>query len=442
MIRHRSWGALLTLLAAASVAPAQSIALSEQVAPGDCFRIDISLVVSGKMKVEREGKIEPIPLTAKASHSFLEQVEAVEARGGVGAALRFYQTAGSESEIGVDRAKRELTTDRRLIVSRRMPDGTLHYSPNGPLTREELDLVAEHFDTLCIPALIPGKDVKVDETWAIAPDAAQHVCLFQGLIKNELVGKLTEVKDGVATFTIQGRAEGVESGARVGLTVAAQGKYDVTTKRLVELIWEQLDDRDQGPASPATTVKARVEIKRTPLREKPSELGDAARAKVPAEGKIPELMLALRYTDPAGRYTFAHDRGWQVVGRTKDHLVLRLLDKSEFTAQATITNWRKADPGQHTSPAEFKEILAKLPGWQPDAPMIEGEVPSDSGRWIYRVAGKGKQDGQPVVQMFYLLAGPNGDQVAVTIVTRPEKAEKLSPKDLTLVNSIELPAKK
>lgn len=441
--RTRGWLGAVALGFAASAAPAQQVTLAEDVTPGTFSRFDITLAVEGRLKVVRDEKPEAVPLKAKAAHSILEQVEAADAKGGVGTAVRLYLAAASESEVGTEKSRRELGNDRRLIVAKRSADGTLHYSPDGPLFREELELVAEHFDTLCVPALLPGKPVSPGETWPVGPEAAQHACLFEGLIKNELVGKFVEAKDGVAKFTITGKAEGLECGANARLTISAAGTFDLVTKRVVELVWEQYDDRDQGPANPATEVKATVTLKRTPLADKPKELADAApRAKLPDDGKIPDILLALRYADPAGRYGFVHHRDWRVVGRTRGHLVLRLVEKGEFAAQATVTGWQKAAPGHHTSPAEFKAVLGKLPGWEVEGAMEEGDVPTDPGRWLYRVAGRGKQDGLPVVQLFYLLAGPDGDQVAVTVVAQPEKAAKLSPKDLMLVNAIELPLRK
>ncbi len=435
----RSWLGLFAVILAGP-AFGQGVDLTDSIKPGDLCKYEIALTVEGKLKVERDGKPAALPLTAKASHAFVERVESVDARGGVGFAVRYYMTAASESDVAAERSKRDLGADRRLVVALRTAEGSLHYSPDGPLYREELELVAEHFDTLCLAALLPGKTVNPGDTWPIAAEAAQHACLFEGLIKSELVGKLTEVKENVATFTITGTAEGIESGAQARVSVIATGTFDATARRITGLTWEQTDFRSQGPASPAAEVKATVTLKRSVAAEEPKELNAEARVKVPADGKPTGVMMALRYADAAGRYQFAYPRDWHVVGRTKDHLMIRLLDKGEFAAQATITTWKKADPGMHTAPDEFKKVLAMLPGWEPDV-AEEGLVPTDAGRWIYRLAARGKQDGVAVAQTFFLLAGPNGDQVAITFLAALEKAGKIGTRDLELVNAIEFPKK-
>jgi hypothetical protein len=43
----------------------------------------------------------------------------------------------------------------------------------------------------------------------------------------------------------------------------------------------------------------------------------------------------------------------------------------------------------------------------------------------------------PVVQTFYLLAGPQGDQVAVTVAAKPDKTKAIGSRDLNLVNAID-----
>ncbi len=429
--------AIVTAVVVSASAFAQGVHLGEEVKPGDHFRYEIALTVDGKMKVERNGRLDALTLKAKAGHTFLERAEAVDARGGVGRAVRHYQAAASEAEVGIDRSKRQLGADRRLVVAQRTAEGSLHFSPDGPLAREELELVAEHFDTLCLPGLLPAKEVQPGETWKVGDDVVQHACQFEGLIKADVSGKLVEVKDGVATFAVTGTAEGIESGAQAKVVINATGKYDIAAKRITELTWEQADDRAQGPASPASEVKAVVTLKRATLAEEPKELNAEVRAKVPADGKVPPLLVQLRYADPEGRYQFVYGRDWHVVGRTKDHVILRLLDKGEFLAQAAIATWKKAEPGQHTDPAEFRKSLTQVPGWLPESVLEEGVVPTEAGRWLYRVAAKGKQDGTPVVQTFHLLAGPNGDQVTVSVLVALEKAEKLGARDVALVNAIE-----
>jgi hypothetical protein len=425
-----------------SLAQADTIMLGEEVQSGDLWRYEIRLDVRGKMIVQRDGKTEALPIKAQGEHHFVERVHAPDASGGIGMVLRHYLQARSQSENAGEKTERDLAPNRRLIVAKRSTQGTLHFSPNGPLTQEELELVAEHFDTLCLPTLLPNRELREGDTWEVAAAAVQHACLFEGLIKHDLQGKLEKITSDTAEFSLQGTAEGIEYGAHAKLTITARGEYSRKTGRITRLTWEQTDSRQQGPASPATEIHAKVVLTRTPLEQEPKELAAEVRNSIPTQEKeLPLAWTQLRYHDPLGGFAFTYGRNWHIVGRTRDHLVMRWLERGEFIGQATITRWKKADPGQHTSPADFKQTLQRLPNWQPEQVLADGTIPTDSGRWLYRITARGHQDGLPVIQSFYLLAGPQGDQVAITFIIPQNQAARAGTQDLELVNAIRFPAR-
>ena len=299
MVR-RAAATLVALVALTPVARAQ-VVLAEAPAAGDCFRYSVELDLTGKMIVAQEGKQEAIRLEAKARHVFSERTLAV-ADGLPARSARYYEDAVASAVVDIEKVNRALPDGRRLIVAHRSSEGTLCFSPAGPLTRDELDLVTEHFNPQCLAGLLPGKAVNVGDTWTVSQAAAQAAGQFDGLIKNNLTGKLTAAADGKAAFTIEGTAEGIEHGAKVTLTVTAAGTFDLTAKRIVALTWKQKDDREQGPVAPASQVEATIKLVRQPLAEVTKELGDTALAAVP-KGEVPAAMTHIRHADPKGRYS-------------------------------------------------------------------------------------------------------------------------------------------
>jgi hypothetical protein len=433
MSRLAAIAALLTL---APLAPAQ-VTLAEAPAAGDCARYSVELDLAGKMFITQDGQKQSVRLEAKARHVFSERTLAV-ADNLPARSARNYEDAVASAVVDVEKVNRGLPADRRLIVAVRSSEGPLCFSPAGPLTRDELDLVAEHFNPQCLAGLLPGKAVNLNDTWAIAPAAAQAACQFDGLVKSELTGKLVSADAAKATFSVEGTAEGIENGSRVSLTITATGVFDLAARRVVSLSWKQKDDRDQGPVSPASQVDATVTLKRELLPQPPKELDDAALAAVP-KADIPPAMLLLRHAEPKGAYTLTYPRDWHVTGQTDQHLVLRLLDKGEFVAQATVAVWKKAEPGKHASADEFKKAVNSAPGWTATRVLEDGESTLPDGRWLYRVAAEGKMEELPVVQTFHLLAGPAGDQVAVTFAMKPDKAKAFGTRDKDFVQAVAFP---
>ncbi len=441
MLLGRFPAALACAAALAAPAPGQMVTLAEAVKPGDCAKYAVGLTVAGKMILTQDGQKNELKLAAAARHQFSERVLAVD--GGMAKkTLRSYETAEAKAAAGPNEIARTLAADRRLVVARRSADGLFCYSPAGPLTREELDTVAEHFNPHCLAGLLPGKAVAVGDTWRLDAAATQAAGQFDELAKNDLAGKLDKVEGGKAQFSITGSAEGTENGAKVKLAVSAAGTFDVASARVVALTWKQADERGDGPVNPASQVEATVTLAREVLADAPKELDDAAAAAVPKDDAPLGPLAHLRYADPKGRYSLLHPREWHVTGQTDTHLILRLLEKGEFIAQATVTQWKKAAPGSHAAVADFKRTLADIPGWVPKGGLDDGEVPTAPGHWLYRVAAQGEMDGLPVVQAFHLLAGPQGDQLVVTFTATPEKQRAVGTRDLGLVNAIDFPSKK
>lgn len=427
-------------LSLGSPAFAQTVALAETAKPGDCARYTVELALAGHLIVTQDNGRQQLKLEAKARHRFAERTLAV-ADGLPAKSARYYDEAVASAIVAGERSDRTLAADRKLIVAQRNPDGLFCYAPAGPLARDELDLVTEQFSPHCLAGLLPGKDVAVGDTWAVSNPAAQAACLFDGLIKHGLTGKLTAVNGNAATFTIEGTAEGIEHGAKVTLTVTATGTFDLAAKRVTELVWKQKDDREQGPINPTSQVEVTVNLKREVPAQEPAALAETALAALP-KGEVPAVLTDLRHADPKGNYRLVYPRDWHITGQTDTHLVLRLLEKGEFIAQATVTRWNKANPGQHTPADEFKKAVTESPGWVATRIVEDAEVPADGGRWLYRITAEGRMENLPVVQSFHLLAGPQGDQVAVTFAMKPEKVRAVGTRDIGLVNAIEFGGKK
>lgn len=440
MVAWRILGSLLVFPVTATLGLAQTYTLAEPVKVGDCFRIQIAMNLAGEMRVNKDGKTVPFKLAATAAHEYPERILNIGAGGLPERTARYYETATAVITAAHDQTERKLAEEHRLMVAYRPRDQLLLYSPAGPLTRTELELTSEHFDTLAITGLLPGKAVAVGDTWKVPNTVAQSLCCFEGLTDQDLVCKLEEVKDQVAHVSVGGSANGIEAGAQVKLNIQARYHFDLTSNRLTWLEWKTKDERDQGPASPATSTESTTTLKRTSIEE-PSSLADVALVKV-QDGEPPQSLLQLVHRDPKGRYTLLYAREWHVVAQTEDHLVMRLLDRGDFVAQVTLTPWKKAEKGKHMTSEECKQAVANIPGWEMTQELQAGEIKNFDDRWTYRISALGRLDGTEVMQNYYLVAGPEGDQLVVLFLMSPKQADRLGSRDLTLVGGVDFPARK
>ena len=447
---RRSLSGLGVLLAVVSAAPAKSYSLVESTKPGDCFRIKLSMKLNGEMHLAppaskspgrslgaREPKMR-LKLTATAEHDFCERVLVAGQGGLIEKAARAYETARAAVTVDKDRTERALRKERRLIVSQRHKDQPLVYCPAGPLLRSELELTSEHFDTLSLAGLLPPRPVALGDTWKLSNAVVQALCDLEGLIEQDLSCKLESCDGKLARLSVTGKVKGIDVGALVKVSVTAHAHFDLAAGRLVWLEWTRKDEREPAPASPASTVEATITLTRAAIPT-PAGLADVALVPVPDGFEPPARMLHLDHQDPKGRYNLLYSRQWHLVAQTKEHVLMRLMDRGDFVAQVTVTPWAQGAGGQAVSPEVFKDKMSRMPGWQPAQELQAGEVPAEKGRKIYRLSCAGTLDGVEVIQNFYHIAHEDGRQVVMAFTMTPKQAERLGTRDLSLVGSIDFP---
>jgi hypothetical protein len=440
MAGWRMIGSLLVVFAA-SGASAQEYNLTNKIDVGSCWRTTLAMDLKGEIRIARNGQRVPLKLSASARHEFMERLLADGSDGMPGKTARVYERAAADIRVDGDRSLRSLRPERRLVVAQRPRERFQVYSPAGPLTREELELTAEHFNTLAVGGLAPGKAVAVHETWKVSSPVAQALCGFEGLTEQTLFCKLTEIKDKTAHVTISGTATGIDLGALVKLTIEGSLDFDLAAGQWKHFEWKQKDDRDQGPVSPISASEATFVADKKAI-DRPEALSEENLGAIPQGFDAPTACLQLELKNPPPpklQFTLLYDREWQKVSQTDEHVVFRLLERGDFIAQATITPWTKAEKN-HMTPAEFQQAMAATPGWEQDEETQSEEVPAaEKGYWIYRIAASGELDGVRTLQIFYLVACGDGRQVVVAFTLAPKQASKLGARDLDLVGNLRFP---
>ncbi|MSQ96109.1 MAG: hypothetical protein EXR98_16360 [Gemmataceae bacterium] len=442
MLMRRIWMSVLTGLLVTSILHAQAVNLTEAPLPDRCFRNELSMQLEGKITVKQDGKDVAYPHKAQARHVFMERF--LEASDGVGdKAARQYTSAESTITFNNnDSTKRSLRAERRFLVTQRISSHAVTFSPNGVMTREEMELT-EHFDTMAVSGLVPGKTIDVGKSWKIADRAVAALCELDGLTMHNLEGKLEAVKGNLAQIKIVGNVQGINLGAQVAMIINAKADFDIKAQRIVALEWNETDARHQGPVTPSLSAEVTIKLTRTPIEE-PEELNKIALVKVPTTKAPPAELTNIRHDDPKNGYTLHHARSWHVVSpEDGPQLVLRHLERGDFIAQATITSWKKADPKNVMAIGDFADLMAKTLGWAEDKEIerkeFKAEERAKGHHAVYRVVASGTLDGVATVQHFYLIVSPQGEQRIVTFSVVPQHVQRLGARDLELIRELAFP---
>src|SRR5262245_12638251 len=173
MVSRRNVLGLLMLFLTAPWSFGETITLVEAAKKGDCSHIRLHMELTGEMQATKDGKQVPLKLAAVADHDFVQKILEVAEKGLPNKSVCVFDRAKANITVGREKTEKILRSKRQLIVTQRYKDQPLAYSPAGPLTHEELELVGERFDTLALTGLLPGKAVAMGDTWKLANSVAQ-----------------------------------------------------------------------------------------------------------------------------------------------------------------------------------------------------------------------------------------------------------------------------
>ncbi len=418
---------------------AQAVNLTEAPLADRCVRNELTMSLTGKITVNQDGKEVVYPHKAEAKHDYVERF--LDINGAVSdKAARIYTTAESTITFDNDKnpPKRTLREARRFMVAHRHNDQIVSYSPNGALTRDEVDLT-EHFDTQAISGLLPGKQIEVGKNWPIANNVVAALCDFR-LAKHTFEGKLEAVKENIAHISIAGTAEGINLGASVKVLVHARLEFDTREQRIVGLVWEETDARQQGPITPALSADVVIKLKRAPI-DVPGDLNNIIiGARVPNGRTPPSELTNIQHSDK--RYALNYPRNWHITSPDgAPQLVMRYLERGQFIGQATIMPLKKIDVKNVMALEQFAAEMRATPGWIEREENQREKLPDGprGQHTVYKVAASGELDGRAVTQIFYLIVGTGGDQVSVTFSIDPQHVGDLGARDLQLVREIVFP---
>lgn len=439
-MKARAWYCVLITFLTASIASAQAVNLTEAPLTSRCVKNELTMELEGKIIVRQQDKEQSFPHKASAKHVFLERYLDVNGSVAVKSARHYLTAEGTVTFNNDETTKRSLRADRRFLVAHRTKEHLTVYSPHGAMTRTEME-VTEHLDTMAVAGLLPGKSIEVGKSWSVPNPVVAALCDLEGITEQNLEGTLEKLVDQTAHIKIVGKAQGINLGAQVGMIVNARCEFDVKAQCITLLEWKESDDRRQGPVSPALSADVNIKLTRTPIEE-PEQLNKFALVPIP-EGNPPEKLTNLVHQDAKKRYAFSHAREWHVVSPDDDNgqLVMRLVERGEFLAQATITPWKKTEAAKAMSLNEFAELMNKTPGWalEKETERKTLETNGKGHHTVHRVIASGELDGVRTVQYFYLIVGVGGEQAIVTFSVVPQQAARLGSRDLELVREMSFP---
>lgn len=422
------------LLLATFWTAADPITLRDQ--PPAATRVLIEMAAEGVLKPaapKGDPEPKPVPLKVESRFEFLERPLAGGKTDRV--ARRVIQAA-----VAINSAARPVASAVRpevaTLITERRDGGLFTFSPGGPLTRAELDIVQTPADPLTLPALLPTEPVAVGSTWAVPETAARAIGDYEAIATNTLRCRLESFDETTALIRIAGEVRGAARGGEGTLTIEGTLSFDRGANLITALKLQRHEVRKPGQVEAGLDFRGTLNVQRGPA-EIPAELSDGILAAQTRDaGGDGDGLDLLQFESTDGRFLLLHDRAWHIFWEDDRLAVLKRLERGELLAQCNLSRGPNAGPGRHQDPAQFRADIHKALGNRFVAWVGAGELDRDDGGYAYKVAVRGKEGEQEILWYYYLLANPGGEQLLAAFTLNAADADRFGNQDSQLIGSL------
>jgi hypothetical protein len=417
----------------------------------------VSIHVGGDLLLQNEGKTRSVPMSVEARLDYdecltAERQTAKQCR----RSYRYYDVAEATIKLEKGQEKPALRDARRLIAAQIGDSTTTLFSPVGPLTREELDLIDVPANSLVLDDLLPPNAVSLGESWKHNEETIAALLGLEvvSLVEAESVlGEVTEA--GIAKIAMAGTARGAIGGVSTELEFKA--KYEVQEGHVDLFALLIKEKRSVGHVSPGLDVVAKVVMQISPL-SKSDHLAPEDLAKLPTEPSEELNRLVFEPKDAA--YQLQYDRQWFVTTEDRELAVLRLMDRGELIAQCNIsplgnpapqgnpasagslkptTNATNNKSGKSITLEDFQREVQNALGKKFGQFVQASEAGrSSQGGHLYRVVVQGEQADLPIRWIYYLIVGPQGNRVSLAFTLEDNLTDRFGSADTVLVAKLRL----
>ena len=191
--------ALAAVLACAGLAPAQApVRLAEAFAPDYEYHVSSRVEITGTLTLppEKAGAVaKSLTVTGKSAIEYDERVLTREKDGRVGKTVRLYRRIDFRRNVGDQPQQSTIRPDVRRLVLLRLGQAEVPFSPDGPLTWAEIDLVRTDVFTPALAGLLPAAAVRSGDRWQASAEAVQELTDLEKID----TGGLTCTFEGVST---------------------------------------------------------------------------------------------------------------------------------------------------------------------------------------------------------------------------------------------------
>lgn len=393
--------------------------LHEATTDNRTYTIQQSLSLSGTL-FATQPKAKPLPLKLAAAAQLAYRERRLTGRGRDALAfrsLRYYDTATVRATVAKNVTTRKINANHRLIVAQGTAGSPVFYSPSGAMSYDELELLAMPGDNLALLALLPTKNISLNEKWTPPTWAIQMLAGVEAAEKATATCQFISITKQQARVTFTGTISGARDGAATSVSFSGYFLYDLNKKYLQYAELRQTEKSREGPIAPAMTVTAKIVLKRS-IAKNEGPLKASQIKKIRLEPTARELQIQFELTK---KFRLHHSRNWHTFHQTESEVILRRMNRGNFIAQLTLRSLPATTPGNHVSEKQFQQDIRAALGTQLKK-IVKAEELRQKGqqRYLYRVVVDGRVKNDDIRWIYYLCADPSGQQLSMVFTVEKQ----------------------
>jgi hypothetical protein len=398
---------------------------------GSIDRVDMALEVGGHVQPAAGQKGSEIEMRVLANLAYEERTLRNGANTSLSAgSVRYYHTAAAIVQVGTSRVQPTLRNSRRLVGVDVDGSGVTLFSPQGPLTRDELDLIDLLGNSLLLEGLLPPNRVRVGESWNHSTEIMTALLGLDEVSASDVKSTLTEVTGGTARLDLEGSVRGTDQGASAEVQLQGKYRFDLAAGRITWFGLQVQEDRGEGLVDKAFEAVARLQVKISP-NLKPGHLTDATLTGLPLEPA--EELTQLEYRSPGGGWQFINDRRWFITADEEDRVVLLLIDGRQRIGQCHVSSITQGKPPGSTTMRDFQRDVERALGEHFGRFVRASQTVNDLGYRVFRLEVEGAVESLPMKWVYYLLAEEDGRRATMAFVVGADQMEHFVEADQPLV---------
>jgi hypothetical protein len=393
-------------------------------------RVKVTLEVLGKLNLlGSDNKERQIPLEVSANFVYEEKIEESTSQW----SSRAYQTA--EADIKLDKTAHQprLSVARRQVGVKMDGAKTRFWSPGGPLSRDEAELIDLHANSVLLAGLLPEREVAIGAEWRPKDEILAPFLTLDAVNSTDVTCKLAQVEDGRAIVEMEGKVAGAVEGVDTELELSAKYAYHLAEQRFISLVLAFNEARSIGKAEPGFDVSAKLTMILSPL-ESSEQLSDSVVASIrKGLGVAPPLA----YESTLQGFRVLIDPRWRVMMDRNEVTVFRFVKDGDAIAQCNVSSLPPLEEGKRLQLEDFQQDIQKSLG-DNFGQFLEASQHEDHGLRVLRVTAGGQASELLIHWIYYHVCNDEGRRLTYVFTMEAENADEFAAADVPFTSSLEL----